>query len=146
MESSYGTAPVPVWGKCTFNNKSYTCSCTLYSCSSSADTICDSCSHPKLVHKITGHLKFTPRVSPPSTQLSPQTDNTCDRRNFSADITTSLPKTLVHESIILNKKSYRLCLVVSQLFLLKDYQATANSEDLALKNEPGVWLDSVLNL
>ena len=85
MESIYGSAPVPVWGKCTFNNKSYTCSCTLYSCSSSADILCDSCSHPKLVHKITGHLKFTPRVSPPSTQLSPQTDSTCDRRNFSAD-------------------------------------------------------------
>ena len=70
MDNIYGPDPTPVRGKCSYSNKAYKCSCTLFSCSSSTDMICDTCSHSKNDHKITGHLSFTPRVSPPTSQQS----------------------------------------------------------------------------
>ena len=55
----------PVLGRCLYGQ----CSCALYICSdNSSNILCTTCGHSGGIHKITGYLRFTPTLSPPTQQ------------------------------------------------------------------------------
>jgi len=86
----------PVLGRCLYGQ----CSCALYICSSnSSNILCTTCGHSGGIHKITGYLRFTPTLSPPTQQqqcLPP----------FNPDYQSSNRKMSAEEAFDSNKRAF----------------------------------------